>query len=56
MIPILRDILPIIVPGEVISVKAAEVDEGTSQTEGMIRKGAIVGKCDKLCASGEILP
>lgn len=54
MIPILKDIIPIINPGQVVSVKSSELDEGTGQTEGMIRKGAIVGKCDNLCASGEI--
>lgn len=52
LIPVIKDILPIIHPGPVISVKSNELDDSTGQTQGMIRKGAIVGKCDKLCASG----
>ena len=39
-------------PGKVQVVKSTELDEGTGQTEGMIRKGAIVAMSDHLCASG----
>jgi hypothetical protein len=39
-------------PGKVQVVKSTELDGGTGQTEGMIRKGAIVGMSDHLCASG----
>jgi len=39
-------------PGKVQVVKSTELDEGTGQTEGMIRKSAIVGMSDRLCASG----
>jgi len=53
LIPIVKDILPIIMPGDVHVTKSTELEEGTGQTEGMIRKGAIVGKSDKLCASGK---
>jgi len=38
-------------PSSVHVTRASELDEGTGQTEGMIRKGAIVGKSDKICAS-----
>lgn len=51
--PIIKDILPIRSPGTVIRVKSTELDTDTEQTAGMIRKGAIVGKCDKLCALGK---
>jgi hypothetical protein len=53
LIPILQDIIPMLRPGKVQVVKSTELDEGTGQTEGMIRKGAIVGMSDHLCASGE---
>lgn len=39
-------------PGKVQVVKSTELDEGTGQTDGMIRKGAVVGMSDHLCASG----
>ena len=40
-------------PGEFFSIKADEVKESSGgQTEGMIRKAAIVGKCEGICASG----
>ena len=53
-IPILRDIIPIIMPSEVQVTKSTELDAGTGQTEGMIRKGAIVKKSEHICASGRI--
>lgn len=31
--------------------KASELHANTGQTEGMVRKGAIVDKCDSICAS-----
>lgn len=50
---IVSDILPMIMPGEVRVKKSSELDEATGgRTEGMVRKGAIVGMCEKLCASG----
>ena len=52
LLPIIKDILPIIMPSAVHITRASELDGGTGQTEGMIRKGAIVGKSDKICASG----
>jgi hypothetical protein len=52
LLPIISDILPIIMPSQVQVTKSSELDPGTGQTEGMIRKGAIVGKSDKICASG----
>src|SRR2546430_1880860 len=53
-IPILKDILPIIMPSEVHVTKSTELVAGIGQTEGMIRKGAIVKKSEHLCASGRI--
>lgn len=53
LLPIIKDILPIIMPSAVHITRASELDGGTGQTEGMIRKGAIVGKSDKICASGK---
>ena len=32
--------------------KASELDEDTGQTDGMLRKRAIVDKVDSVCASG----
>jgi len=52
LIPILQDILPIFRRGKVQVVRSTQLDEGTNQTEGMIRKGAIVGMSDHICASG----
>jgi len=51
LIPIIKDLIPIIMPSEVQVTKSTELDSGTGQTEGMIRKGAIVNKSDKICAS-----
>jgi len=51
LIPVIKDLIPIIMPGEVQVTKSTELSEGTGQTEGMIRKGAIVGKSDKICGS-----
>lgn len=49
----IRDLLPIIMPGEVQVTKSTELQETTGgQTEGMIRKGAIIGKSNHICASG----
>lgn len=52
LLPILSDIIPILMPGSVQVAKGSELEIGTDQTEGMIRKGAIVNKSHKLCASG----
>ncbi|KAF4630676.1 hypothetical protein G7Y89_g7459 [Cudoniella acicularis] len=52
LLPIIKDVIPIIMPAAVQVTKSSEIQESTSQTEGMIRKGAIVDKSDKLCASG----
>jgi len=50
-IPILKDLIPMIMPSSVHITRSTELDAGTGQTDGMIRKGAIVGKSDKICAS-----
>ncbi|TVY21762.1 hypothetical protein LARI1_G001226 [Lachnellula arida] len=38
-------------PSSVHVTKSTALDEGTGQTEGMIRQGAIIDKSDKICAS-----
>ncbi|MCJ1304294.1 hypothetical protein MMC08_007106 [Hypocenomyce scalaris] len=38
-------------PGSVHVTKAADIKTSDGQTEGMIRQGAIIDKCDKVCAS-----
>lgn len=55
-LPIIKDILPMIMPTRVHITKGSELDAGptTGQTEGMIRKGAIINKSSKLCASGKL--
>jgi len=39
-------------PGTVSVTRSSELQDATGQTEGMIRKGAIINKSSKLCASG----
>ncbi|XMA11865.1 hypothetical protein WAI453_004656 [Rhynchosporium graminicola] len=51
LLPIIKDILPIIMPSQVHVTKSTELDIATGQTDGMVRKGAIVKKSDKVCAS-----
>lgn len=52
LLPIIKDIVPMIMPSHVHVTKASDLDESTGgQTEGMIRKGAIVNKSEKICAS-----
>lgn len=51
LLPILKDLVPLVKPGPVHVTKSTELDAGTGQTEGMIRKAAIVEKSDKICAS-----
>jgi len=53
LIPILKDIIPMIMPSEVQVTKSTELDAGIGQTEGMIRKGAIIKKSEHICASGK---
>jgi len=49
---IVSDILPIIMPGEVQVRTSRQLDEATGgQTEGMVRKGAIVGMSERVCAT-----
>ncbi|CZT09686.1 uncharacterized protein RCO7_03762 [Rhynchosporium graminicola] len=38
-------------PSQVHVTKSTELDIATGQTDGMVRKGAIVKKSDKVCAS-----
>jgi hypothetical protein len=56
LLPIIQDILPILMPSAVHVTRATELDAATGQTDGMIRKGAIVGKSDKICATGQCVP
>jgi len=55
LLPILQDILPMIMPASVQVTRSNELDAGTGQTEGMVRKGAIIDKSKKICASGRSL-
>ncbi|KAI9743567.1 MAG: hypothetical protein M1818_002882 [Claussenomyces sp. TS43310] len=55
LIPILKDIVPMLHPGPVQVTRSTELQEATAQTSGMIRKGALEDKCDKLCASDTII-
>lgn len=44
-------------PDKVEKVKASELDEGTGgHTDGMVRKGAIVGKSDRICSTVMLAP
>jgi hypothetical protein len=53
LLPLLKDLVPIMKGGSPVHVtKSTGLDSGTGQTEGMIRKGAIINKSDKICASG----
>jgi hypothetical protein len=52
LLPIISDIIPMVMPAPVHVTKATDLDAGTGQTEGMIRKGAIVNKSEEICASG----
>ncbi|CZT44559.1 uncharacterized protein RSE6_04745 [Rhynchosporium secalis] len=38
-------------PSQVHVTKSTELDVATGQTDGMVRKGAIIKKSDKVCAS-----
>ncbi|KAL2061342.1 hypothetical protein VTL71DRAFT_7615 [Oculimacula yallundae] len=51
LLPIIKDILPIIMPSKVHVTKSTELDVATGQTDGMVRKGAIIKKSNKVCAS-----
>jgi len=52
LLPLLKDLVPIVMGSSTVHVtRSTDLDSGTGQTEGMIRKGAIVNKSDKLCAS-----
>lgn len=53
-LPIIKDLIPIVMPSSVHVTKSTALDEGTGQTEGMIRQGAIIDKSVKICASGEL--
>jgi hypothetical protein len=54
LIPVLRDIIPIIKPGKVQVRKASGLREESSvRTPGIVTRDAIVGMCDTMCTSGE---
>ncbi len=54
LLPIIKDLVPIIMPSPIHITHASDLDEETGgTTEGMIRKGAIVNKSSKICASGK---
>lgn len=53
---LLPDILPMILPSAITVVKASDLDSqrDKSQDAPMIRQGAIIGKSDKMCATGTL--
>lgn len=52
---LLPDILPMILPSAVHVTKAEDLEaqRATGTNAGMVRQGAIVGKSDKMCATGK---
>lgn len=52
---LLPDILPMILPSAVHVTKAEDLEaqRAAGSNSGMVRQGAIVGKSDKMCATGE---
>lgn len=54
LLALLPDILPMIVPGEVHVTKASDLEaQRAGKDSAMIRQGAVIGKTDKMCATGE---
>ncbi|PMD12002.1 hypothetical protein NA56DRAFT_58354 [Hyaloscypha hepaticicola] len=54
LLPLLKDLVPIMKGGSPVHVtKCTDLDSGTGQTDGMIRKGAIINQSDKICASAK---
>ena len=54
LLSLLPDILPMIIPSEVQVTKASDLEaQRAGKDAAMIRQGAVVGKTDKMCATGE---
>lgn len=52
---LLPDLLPMIMPSEVQITKASELEaQRNGKNAAMIRQGAVVGKSDRMCATGEL--
>lgn len=50
---LLPDILPMILPSAVHVTKAADLEAQRADNDsGMTRQGALIGKSDKMCATG----
>jgi hypothetical protein len=50
---LLPDILPMIMPSAVSIIKATDLEaQRESKDSPMIRQGAVIGKSDKMCATG----
>lgn len=50
-LPIIKDIIPLIMPSPVHITKSSELSSSTGQTDGMIRQGAIIGRSASICGS-----
>ncbi|KAI5923997.1 hypothetical protein F4810DRAFT_666935 [Camillea tinctor] len=52
---LIPDLLPMILPSAVHVVKASDLEaQRDAKDASMIRQGAIIGKSDKMCATGEV--
>jgi hypothetical protein len=55
LLPIISDIIPMIIPSTTHVVRAADLEPTHPTVEGPVtNRRAIVNKCDKMCASGEL--
>lgn len=53
LIPIISEIIPMMMPSSARIIKARDIDPPYPTVEGpVIQRPAVVGKCDKMCASG----
>jgi hypothetical protein len=55
LLPIISDIIPMIMPSTTHVARAADLEPTHPTVEGpVINRPAVVNKCDKMCASGEL--
>jgi hypothetical protein len=55
LLPIISDIIPMIIPSTTHVTHARDLEPSHPTVEGpVIKRPAVVGKCDKMCASGEL--
>jgi hypothetical protein len=53
LIPIISEIIPMMMPSSACIIKAKDIEPPYPTVEGpVIQRPAVVGKCDKMCASG----